>query len=72
MHKGFDIPQLRASEEWYVFIGHEYMYLKWVALATSGKISIKDTLQFIQCFAGFMRCKSHIKTTETLKRLSIS
>ena len=25
MHKGFDIQQLRASEEWYVFIGHEYI-----------------------------------------------
>ena len=31
MHKGFDIPQLRASEKWYVFIGHEYISNKTVA-----------------------------------------
>ena len=47
------------------------MYLNLVAMATGGKQSTKDTLYFIPCIIGFMRCKYHIYTAETLNRVSI-
>ena len=42
MHKGFDISQLRASEEWYVFIGHEYIT---IAVDLGVKQFIKQTMK---------------------------
>ena len=45
MHKGFDVPQLRASEEWYVFIGHEYIYH--INIGQSMYLSFRNYLEFM-------------------------
>ena len=52
MHKGFDVPQLRASEEWYVFIGHEYISTFYNRLNIN-LINIKVALYHINLFKIF-------------------